>query len=115
VAIETAAEARDYACAWLETTRPAGRRFAIVAALDELEFVPNPDADDRARIAAFKRELGALLAPPIAVATNDAFRVTLYAVRDRALEVHTLTVRPDGSIDDVIDTLTDTAPLVEGG
>jgi hypothetical protein len=115
VAIETAAAARDYACAWLVTTRPPGRRFVIVAALDDIEFLPNPDAEDRARIAAFKREFGARLAPPIAVATNDAFRVTLYAVRERALELHMLTVRPDGSIDDVIETLTDTAPVLEGG
>jgi hypothetical protein len=115
VAIANADTACAYARAWLGTTRPARPLLYIVAALDDVHFVPHPNDEERARIAAFERNYGARLAPPVATAARDAFLVTLYAVRDRALELHTLTVQPDGGIDDVLETLTDAAPLVEGG
>jgi hypothetical protein len=115
VAIETAEAACDYARAFLETTRPAGRRFVVVSALDDLAFLPHPDDDDRASIAAFKRDFGELLRPPVAVADGAGFCVTLLTICDQVLQRQTLTVARNGGVDAVVATLAEQLPLVEGG
>jgi hypothetical protein len=117
VAVDSADTALAYVRAWLETTRPARQLFYLVSALDELEFVLNPTDEERAEIATFERDYGKLLRPPQANADSSGttFTVTLFAVRDRALERHTLTVARDGGANAAVETLAERLPLVEGG
>jgi hypothetical protein len=55
-----------------------------------------------------------VVAPPAVESAEDGFTVTVYAVREQALERHVLEVRLDGGIEDTRTVLEHELPLVYG-
>jgi hypothetical protein len=108
------ASAVAYARAYLETTRSMAELFYLVASVDDVMFLPAPSDEERARIAAFRATYAEVIQPPSAAPDGPPFTVTIYAIREQALERHTLTVARDGAIADDVTTLATDAPTVYG-
>jgi hypothetical protein len=114
VAIGAPAEAAAYAAVFLEVTRDLGELFYLVRSVREVGFRPGLDGGEAEARDRFLREMESAVTPPEAVAAENGFRVTAYAVREQAVERHTLDVRPDGEIRDSSAVVAAGLPLVYG-
>ena len=110
-AVEPAAR---YAATYLDVTRSMKKLFYLVRSVDEVKFRPNLSGDEAQARAAFIDQYRPVITPPSATLTSQGYQVTLYAVREQALERHTLTVKKKGEIQDQLTVLAQSLPLVYG-
>ena len=112
VVLSDAPKAAEYAGAFLETAHDRTELFYILASVDDIAFLPSPRDDEHARIAACRAQYGGVVRPPSVCSAGPPFTVTLYAMREQALERHTLTVQQNGALDDAIDVIATGLPTV---
>ena len=114
VDLATPKAAEEYAAAYLEVTRSMSELFYVVHSIDDVMIRPNLDDEDAAAATAFAERYAAIITSPSAKATNAGYEVTVYAVREQALEQHNVTVAKDGALREEIVILEDDLPLVYG-
>jgi hypothetical protein len=114
VTIEAPETAAQYAATSLEVTRSMSRLFYLVSSLDDVIIRPNLDEAGAKARDAFKQQFRAVIVPPTALAAGKDFQSTVYAVREQALERHTLVVSRKGDLKDEIAVLAQGLPLVYG-
>jgi hypothetical protein len=114
VNLETAEHAQAYATAYLETTRPSDELLYVVGSVDALRFVTIPNEAEQQHITALKQKYATVITPPAARRAGDAWQVTVFAVRQQALERHVLRVTPFGSIEMKSEILEGGLPVVFG-
>jgi hypothetical protein len=114
VRIDSPDAAEAYAVTFLETTRSMSELFYVIESTDDVQFRPNLSPDQEQAKAAFVEEYGPVIEPANAAPVDDGYLVTVYAVRDQALERHAVSVGPDGAVTDEATTLERDLPLVYG-
>lgn len=114
VKIGTPAIASQYAQIYLEVTRSMSELFYVVESMADVKFRPNLDSRDEAVKEAFIQRYQAVIRPAQAEADNNDYHVTIYAIREQALELHTLRVSKKGDIQAEFRVLEENLPLVYG-
>jgi hypothetical protein len=84
----------------------------IVATIDDLRFLPPSDDERASAVAACRTMWESVIAAPQATEDGPPFTVTVYVVREQALERHSITVAEDATITSHIERLADRLPLV---
>lgn len=115
VAIKSTEAAADYATGYLEVTRSMSELFYVVNSVDEARFRPNLTETEEALKTAFVDKYRDLIEPPAATIQDRDYMVTAYAIREQALERHTLDVSEDGDVEDEVIIIEQNLPLVYGG
>jgi hypothetical protein len=114
VVIHSPDVATDYATAYLEVTRSMSELFYIVNSVDDVRFPPNL-TDKEAKVkASFMEQYDSIITRPAVEQKAQNYVVTVYAVRDQALECHSITVSQQGDIETDVITLEKDLPLVYG-
>ena len=113
--IESAADAAQFAEAFLTVTRPLTRLAYIVKSAEEVKFKPKLSASEEEERDAFLAKYGKVIAGPKASPAQGGFDVTLFMVIEQELRSFTLKLGKDGSIDADADVLESGLPLVAGG
>ena len=114
VSIDSPETAADYADAYLDTTRSMDKLFYRIGTAAEVRFRPELDDEETHAKDEFLRQYESVIKPSEAVATTSGFDVTVYAIREQALERHVLSVTRDGQTNDVETVLAEDLPLVYG-
>jgi len=114
VMLETPKEAASYATTYLEVTRLMSDLFYQVGSMVEIEFRPNLSQEEEQVKEAFVTQYSSVIKPPQTEVTGDGYRVTVYAVREQALERHDMLVSREGTIQDDVVILEQDLPLVYG-
>jgi hypothetical protein len=114
VKINSLDEAASYAYVYLEVTRVVNHLFYPVTSLEQVRFRAPLKGEELKRKTAFEQKYRSLIAPPASSSTPQGYRVTIYAVREQALELHTLHVQSDGDISDQVTVLEERLPLLYG-
>jgi hypothetical protein len=112
VVIDSAEVAISYAKVYLDTTRSMNRLFYLVDSLDDVMFRPELDDEEQQAKAAFVNQ--SPIAPPTVEEAKKKYIVTLYAVREQALERHVITVDKKGNIKTSVAVIERDLPLVYG-
>jgi hypothetical protein len=112
--IDSPDSAEAYTITFLETTRSMSELFYVVESTDDVQFRPNLSPEQEQAKAAFVEEYGPVIQPASAAPADYGYLVTVYAVRDQALERHAVSVGPDGTVTDEITILERDLPLVYG-
>jgi hypothetical protein len=88
------------------------QRYAYrVERVDDIGWVPQPDAAEQAARRRLTRTYRSTIAPPAAREVPDGWRLTLWTVDDRALVEHTITVTRAGRVLDVTRTVEPRLPV----
>jgi hypothetical protein len=103
-----------YATTYLEVTRSMAELFYLVQSVQQVEFRPNLIDPELQVKTAFIDKYRSLLKPATAEVTASGYTVTVYAIREQALERHTLTVTKQGDLRDEVTILEQNLPLVYG-
>lgn len=114
VRIDTPETAVAYANAYIDTTRGMDKLFYRIGAAAEARFRPELDDEETRAKEEFLRQYESALKPSNAVAATSGFDVTVYAIREQALERHVLSVAHDGQTSDEVTVLAEDLPLVYG-
>jgi hypothetical protein len=106
--------ASKYATVFLDVTRSMTSLFYLVESIEDVEFRPKlTDEEDRERVS-FIQHFRSILSAPAVESTDGGYDVTLYAVRDQAVEQHCVRVERDGVVTETVETLVDGLPLIYG-
>jgi hypothetical protein len=111
VVVDSAQTAERYATVYLEATRPSDGMFYPIRSVDEVRFRPGLSDDEQA---AFTEQVREVISPPVTTPQGPDHIVTLYAVRDQAVERHDLRVSPRGDVDDKVTAVAAGLPLIYG-
>jgi hypothetical protein len=95
---------------YLETTRDTAKLGYVVGNVRQIIFRPRLTGRDAARRDQIVARYRSAIAPPRATPAGGGFRVVAYAVKDRELQRHTLTVATDGSLQGQATVLVDDLP-----
>ncbi|MCP4251738.1 MAG: hypothetical protein GY778_32300, partial [bacterium] len=88
--------------------------FYTVNSVDDVEFRPNLEADQEAVKSAFVDRYRTTIGPPTAELIDDGFAVRFYAVREQALERHTVRIGRGGEVAADFEVVEAGLPLVYG-
>lgn len=110
VAVTNPDEAVVVGLAFLATTRSMGAYERVVASVDELDVLGEPDAGDRRRLDAARDRLRPVLREPYATVTASGHVVTVHVQRGPAVERRTLVVAADGAVAASAETVVDDLP-----
>jgi hypothetical protein len=114
VVIDSPEVAATFASTFLEVTRSMARLFYQVQSVDELKFRPNLPDEQRQVKEEIETKYRSIISPPAAEPADSGYAVTVYAVREQALERHSVRVSRDGDISDEVSVLETGLPLVYG-
>jgi hypothetical protein len=114
VTIRSPEVAANFAAVFLEVTRSMSDLFYVVNAVGDLRWRPNLTAGQDQAKASFIQHYSSVIQPPSARAQGQSYAVTVYAVREQALERHRLIVRTEGDISDEVKVSEQDLPLVYG-
>jgi hypothetical protein len=114
VVIDSPETAALFASTFLEVTRSQAKLIYQVDSVDDLKFRPNLDDEQQRVKEAIEAQYRTVLSPPAAEPADGDYVVTLYAVRDQALERHSLRVGRRGEIAVDVSVLETGLPLVYG-
>lgn len=96
--LENAAQAAEYVRLFFETTRPTNIAFSVIRSVEDIRFLPKPNAAEQAQITELRQRLQGQIHEPCAEPVENGHRVTLYVVQKRDLiELETL-VFPSGAM-----------------
>ena len=99
VSLDSAEAALAYARAYLDTTRAADELFYVLDSAEAVRFYPEMGEEEQQRADRFRATYAHIIAPPSAAPAGTGWRVTLYAMRQQALERLTLRLTPFGAVD----------------
>ncbi|MEV4007343.1 hypothetical protein [Actinomadura sp. NPDC049753] len=109
--VTDAAAAVALARAYVETTRPGGVLTYVVGRVEDIAFRPGITGDAARRRDEILAEYRSRIKEPAARAGGEGFTVTLYAVKDKALQRHDIGVTAKGAVDDRVETLVPDLPV----
>jgi hypothetical protein len=113
--LDTAERAVAYAELVFETTRSRRQLEYLVRSVEDLKFVPEPDARQRAAQERTRERFAAVIRPPAAEPTDaNAWSVALYIVHEQDLRRLTMAIQRDGAIAQSSAVLGRDLPLVWG-
>lgn len=115
VSITSLEEAGEFVEAYLQVTAKGGELFYRVDSVDEVMFRPNLEDEEAEQRSAFVDTYRPLIGPALVETAGDGYQVSLYAVREQALERHMITVSRAGEIEHTVMVVEDGLPLVYGG
>jgi hypothetical protein len=98
VRVASEAIAVALARAFVESTRSMREFGRVVDGPRDITWAEPHSREEQQRLADAAGRVQALIRPPVAVATDDGYEVTLYVLRGTAVERRVLTVAHDGEI-----------------
>lgn len=111
VTIADPADATRLAQVYVETTRSMSVSTYVVSSVRDIRFRPKLTEALAARRDAIVREFGDRIQPPRATSAEGGFDVTVFVVKDKALEERSVTVSDRGAITEKTDTLAPDLPV----
>lgn len=115
LALDSAEAAAAYAALYFETTHSRRAPEYLVRSVDDLKFLPEPNARERAAQARARAHFAPVITPPTARPANGSGWVaTLYVVRQQELRRLTLTISHSGEVKSSATTLARNLPLAYG-
>jgi hypothetical protein len=106
--------AAEYATAYLEITRSMSHVFYLVRAVEDIQFLPSPSAEEERLARVLAEKYRQVVVPPVARSSLLGHTVTVYAMRQQELERHDLTVGPYGDVRDRAVVLEKNMPTIWG-
>lgn len=110
-AVGGAAGAVALARAYVETTRPGGVLTYVVGRVEDIEFRPGITGAAAERRDEILAEYRPRIKEPAAEASGKGFTVTVYVVKDKALQRHDIGVTAKGAVEDRVKTLVPDLPV----
>lgn len=113
VSLDTAEQAQAYVRAYLDTTGASGELVSVVDSVAAVRFYSNPDPAEQQRLAAFQTRYAGHIRPPAVERDGAAgWVVTLFVVRQQALERTVARLAPFGALDLRTEVLAGGLPVV---
>lgn len=109
--VSTDQQALEIVQAYLATTGDLAQPSYPVSSFDEVKFLPKPNADQSAQIAATKEKHGSAVTAPSVAKDGNGWTVTTWWLTNRQLVKHEVTVAADGTVKDTPTVVADRLPV----
>lgn len=109
--VTTDQQALELVQAYVESTGNLAQPSYPVKSFDEVKFLPKPNADQAAQIAAAKKDHGSSVTAPSASKSAAGWTVVSWWATGRQLVKHEVTVAADGTLTDAPTVVADRLPV----
>lgn len=109
--VTSAAQALELAQTYIESTGNLAQPSYPVASIDEVKFLPRPNADQTALIARTKQEQASAITSPTATKAGTGWTVVAWWVTAGQLVKHEVSVASDGTLKDTPTVVVDRLPV----
>lgn len=109
--VTSADQAVELAQTYIESTGNLAQPSYAVASIDEVRFLPRPNADQAALIAKTKKEQASAVTPPNATKDGTGWTVVTWWVSAGQLVKHETSIAGDGSVKDAPTVVVDRLPV----